>query len=210
VARIRSEQGFLMVELLMAITVMAVALTALVVVFSTSLLSMRIASQATTATLLADAQMETFRAMTARDIGIDLSAGTVAALDSTYTNDAACANSSISKTCAANTVPSTETGPTGTTPHTCATINGWYPNTLPCTPSRTVTAATTPASPDHRSYRVDTYVIQLAAVITGTLQRTRKQVTVIVRDGSALGRALARESSIFDCSTGVTPASIDC
>jgi type II secretory pathway pseudopilin PulG len=210
VAPIRSERGFLMVELLMAITVMAVALTALVVVFSTSLLSMRRASQVTTATLLADAQMETYRAMTARDIGIDLSAGTVAALDSNYTNDAACANSSISKTCAANTVPTTETGPTGTTPHACATINGWYPNTLPCTPSRTVSAATTPASPDGRSYRVDTYVIQLAAVVTGTQQRTRKQVTVVVRDGSSLSRGFARESSIFDCSTGVTPASTDC
>ena len=194
----------------MAITVMAIALTALVVVFSTSLLTMRRASQVTTATLLADAQMETYRAMTARDIGIDLSAGTVAALDSTYKNDAACANASISKTCAADTVPTTETGPTGTTPHTCATINGWYPNTLPCTPSRTVTAATTPASPDRRSYRVDPYVVQLAAVVAGTLQRTRKQVTVIVRDGSTLGRAFARESSIFDCSTGITPSSTDC
>jgi type II secretory pathway pseudopilin PulG len=211
VARIRNEQGFLMLELLMAITVMSIALTALVVVFSSSLLGMRRASQVTTATLLADAQMETYRAMTYRDIGIDFSAGTVAALDATYKNDPACANASISKTCAANTVPTTETGPTGAAPHTCATINGWYPNTLPCTPSRTVSGATSPASPDGRSYRVDTYVVQLAAVVAGTFQRTRKQVTVIVRDSSALGRTYASETSIFDCSTGtVDPNLPDC
>ena len=104
----------------------------------------------------------------------------------------------------------TETGPTGASPNSCATINGWYPNTLPCTPSRTVSSSTTPASPDGRSYRVDTYVTQLAATSTGTLQRTTKQVTVVVRDSSNLARVLARETSNFDCSTGVTPGSTDC
>ena len=199
-----------MVELLMAMTVMAIALSALVIVFTTSLIAMRQASQATTATVLADAQMETYRAMTSRDIGIDLAAGTIAALDSTYKNDAACANSTISKTCAADGVGSTETGPTGGSPHSCTQINAWYPNTLPCTESRTVSGATTPASPDGRSYRVDTYVTQLAATVSGTIYRTRRQVTVVVRDGSQLNRAFVRETSIFDCSTGVTPSSTDC
>src|SRR5579864_7188398 len=115
-----------MVELLVAMFVMTVALTALVAVFTTGILTMRRSSQLTTATFLADAQLETYSAMTSMDIGVDLSAGTVAALDSTYKNDAACANASTSKTCAANTVTSTETGPTGTTPDTCTTINTWY------------------------------------------------------------------------------------
>ena len=198
-----------MVELLMAMTIMAIALTALMIVFTTGLFAMRRANQTTTAALLADAQMETYRAMTSRDIGTDISAGTIAALDSTYTNDAACANSSISKTCAANGVGNTEIGPTGATPHTCTQINTWYPNTLPCTPSRTVTAASTPASPDGHSYRIDTYVIAVAATVSGTLQRASKQVTVVVRNGSNLN-VLARESSVFDCSTGVTPNSTDC
>lgn len=207
---IRSERGFLMVELLMAIVVMTIALTALLVVFSTGLVTMRNAGQVTTATLLADAQMETFRAMTSRDIGIDLTSGTVAALDSTYTNDPACANATISKTCAANGVVATEQGATGASPHTCTTIDGWYPNTLPCTPSRLVTASTSPASPDGRSYRIDTYVIMRAAVTTGTFQRAEKQVTIVVRDANALSHVLVRETSIFDCSTGITPGSTDC
>ena len=211
-ARTRDEQGFLMVELLMAITVMSIALTALVVVFTTGQFALRRATQTSTATFLADANMETFRAMTARDIGIDLSAGTVTALDATYKNDASCANPApTSTTCATNGVTSTETGPTGAIPDTCASINGWYPNTLPCTPSRTVNSSTTPASPDGRSYRVDTYVVQIAAGVTpGSLERTRKQVTVVVRDGSQLSSVLARETSIFDCSTGPTPNSTDC
>jgi type II secretory pathway pseudopilin PulG len=197
----------MMVELLVAMFVLTVALTALVAVFTTGILTMRKASQVTTATFLADAQLETYRAMTSMDIGIDVSAGTVAALDSTYTNDAACANASISKTCAANGVGSTETGPTGVTPDTCTTINTWYSSTSPCTPSRTITSASSPASPDGRSYRIDTYITQLAA--TGT-QRAQKQVTVVVRDGVTVSKIFVRDSSTFDCSTGVNPSSADC
>jgi type II secretory pathway pseudopilin PulG len=200
----------MMLELLIAITVMSVALTALIIVFTSSLIVMRQSSQATTATFIADAQMEAYRAMTSRDIGVDLSAGAISALDSTYTSDPACANASTSKTCAANGVAATETGPTGATPHTCAQINTWYPNTLPCNESRTITGSTTPASPDYHTYRVDTYITPLAATQSGTLYRTRKQVTVVVRDGAQLGRVFVRETSIFDCSTGITPGSTDC
>jgi hypothetical protein len=52
--------------------------------------------------------------------------------------------------------------------------------------------------------------VQLAAVATGTLERARKQVTVVIRDGTQLSTLLARETSVFDCSTGTTPASTDC
>lgn len=175
-----------MVELLMAMTILVIALTALLVVFTSSMFAQRRAGQRTTAAALADAQMETYRAMTWRDIGID----TTATVDSNYKNDAACANGA--NACATNGVAATEQGPSG--PNSCSTVNGWYPNTDPCMPSRTVSRSTTPASPDGRSYRVDTYV-----VLSGT--RT-KQVTVVVRDSGALGGSLARETSIFDCSTG--------
>jgi Tfp pilus assembly protein PilV len=207
----RDEQGFLMVELLTAMVVLGIALTALVTLFSTAILEMRSTSQQTTADFLADAQMETFRAMTSRDIGLDLSAATVAALDSTYTADPACVNPTIQADCTdSNGVSGTETPPTGTLPDSCTTIDAWYPNTLPCEPSRVVSATTTPASPDGHTYRIDTYVVELAATTTGTLQQARKEVTVVVRDGSQLSRTLARESSTFDCATGATPGSIDC
>ncbi|HZQ04436.1 MAG TPA: type II secretion system protein [Gaiellaceae bacterium] len=206
----RDERGFMMLELLMAMTVMAIALTAMIVVFTSAIFSTRRASQTTTAAILADAQMEAYRGMTSRDIGLDLSAGTVSALDSNYKNDPACANSTTGKTCATDGVATTETGPTGTSPHSCTTINAWYSNTLPCTPSRTVSGSTSPASPDGRSYRIDTYIVQLAATGGATPQRAQKQVTVVVRDSAALGTYLARETTVIDCSTGQTPNSSDC
>jgi type II secretory pathway pseudopilin PulG len=207
------EHGFMMVELLAAMFLMAVALTAMIAVFTTSAFGTRRAGQVTTAAFLADAQMETYRAMTSRDIGLDLSAGTVAALDSNYINDPACANSTIGKRCAADGVAATEIGPTGTSPHSCltgGTIDTWYSQTHPCTPSRTVDRSTTPASPDGRSYRIDTYIVQLAATGGSTPQRAEKQVTVVVRSSSALNTYLARETTIVDCSTGMTPGSSDC
>ena len=192
-----------MMELLMSVFVITLALTALLGVFAAGVFGMRGASRLTTAEFLADAQMETFRGMTSRDIGIDVTA----TLDNAYKNDSACANASTSTTCAGSGVSSTETAPTGATPDTCTTINGWFPNTLPCTPSRSITSATTPASPDGLSYRIDTYVVQLAAT---TALRTRKQVTVVVRPAGALSQVFARESSIFDCATAVTPNSNEC
>lgn len=201
----RAEDGFGLVELLIAMAVLSIGLLAIVSAFTSGTVAITRAAKKSTAALLADQQMETYRAMVSRDIAIDASA----TVDNTYKNDAACANPSTSKTCATNGVAATETGPTGTSPDSCTVINGWYPNTLPCTPSRTVSSATTPAAPDRRGYRVDTYVVQLSASTGALPQRSRKQVTVVVRDGSTLA-ALARETSIFDCSTGLVPNSTDC
>ncbi len=211
-ARLRRDDGFLMVELLMAITVMAIALTALVAVFSSGISSMGNSAGRTTATLLADAQMETFRTMAYRDIGLDLSTATVAGLDTTYTSDSACLNPTDGDTCAANGVAATETEPTGIQPNSCDTLIGWYPNTQPCVPSRSVTA-TTPAanpSPDGRPYRIDTYVYLAPTVTTaGAMKTEYKAVTVVVRDGRHLNITLARESSEFVCATAPAPNSLD-
>ena len=166
-ARLRRDDGFMMVELLMAITVMAIALTALVAVFSSGITSMGDSTGRTTATLLADAQMGTYQTMVYRDIGLDLGAATVAGLDSNYTSDSACANTATGETCAANGVQATETGPTGIVPNSCDTLDGWYLNTRPCDPSPLVTATSNPASPYCRSYRVDTYVYLAPGVHDG-------------------------------------------
>jgi type II secretory pathway pseudopilin PulG len=205
--RARTEQGFGMVELLIAMTVMNVAVMAIVAAFTSGTVAVTRASKVTTAATVADAQMETYRAMTSRDIGLDLSSGTIAALPAGYTSDTACANPGTSQTCSANGVATAMTGPTGA--NTCTIVNGWYPNTLPCTPSRTISGG---SSPDGRSYRIDTYVARLPAVNADgiTARRSRKQVTVVVRDGTLLTKVLVRETSIFDCSTGVTPNSNEC
>jgi type II secretory pathway pseudopilin PulG len=203
-ARFRDDEGFLMMDMLIAIIMLTVALSAMLVVFSSGLITITKNTWVSTANSLADAQMESYRMMTSRDIGLDLSASTVNALDSTYKSDTACANppGNTSTTCVLGSVSTVETAPTGS--DTCpTTIDAWYTDTDPCVPSRTISAA---SSPDHHAYRIDTYIVVLAASST---ERTRKEVTIVVRNGSTLA-ALARESSIFDCSSGVTPGSGQC
>ena len=62
--------------------------------------------------------------------------------------------------------------------------------------------------PDGRSYRIDTYVVALPAVATGTAgnpragARAQKQVTVVVRKADEDQRTLARLVTNFDQSTG--------
>jgi len=215
VLRLRRDDGFMMVELLMAITVMAIALTTLVAVYSSGIIGMGKSSDQTTATLLADAQMESYHIMVYRDIGLDLGATALAALDSTYKSDSACANTATSTTCNADGADNTETEPTGSLPDSCTSINTWYPNTDPCVASRSVNSGTTPASPDGHSYRVDTYVILVPAVTSTdggqSIQDAYKRVTVVVRNGNQLSTILARESSDFACATGQVPGdTTDC
>ena len=66
-------------------------------------------------------------------------------------------------------------------------------------PTQTVTG------PDHRQYRVDTYITYLNPVGGSTTGRQEKQIMVIVRDATASGLAiLARNASTFDQSTYAT------
>jgi type II secretory pathway pseudopilin PulG len=212
---VHDEEGFGLIELVIAMSVTSIALMALVAAMSSGTVAIKRAANITTAATMAETQMEAYRAMTSRDIGLDISSGTVAALDATYKADAACYDSSTAKDCTQAGVSASKAliGPSGTTPDTCTTINGWYTNTRPCTPSRLVSGSTTPVSPDRRSYRVDTYINQIPAAAgtsTSLGSRTTKQVTIVVRDGTVLTKVLARETSIFDCSTGITPNSTDC
>jgi uncharacterized protein (TIGR02598 family) len=212
---VHDEEGFGLIELVIAMSVTSVALMALVAAMASGTVAIKRAANITTAATIAETQMEAYRAMTSRDIGVDIAAGTVSALDATYKADSACYDSSTAKDCTQAGVSASKAliGPSGAAPNSCTAINGWYPNTLPCKPSRLVTGSTTPASPDRRSYRIDTYISQIpAATATSTSlgSRTTKQVTIVVRDGSVLTKVLARETSIFDCSTGATPNSTDC
>jgi prepilin-type N-terminal cleavage/methylation domain-containing protein len=86
-ARLSSEDGFGMIELLAAITVLVVGLLAVYSMFQTSLMQIRRASTVTTAAALADTEMEKYRAIKYESLGLADSA--VASTDSTYKADAA-------------------------------------------------------------------------------------------------------------------------
>jgi Tfp pilus assembly protein PilV len=202
---IKSESGFGLVELLIAMVIMQVALLAVVGVFGAGSVALATASHVNTAAMLADQQMELYRAMPYDAIGLDTTASTT----STYTLDTTVCAAGQTPTCN-NTPPRNNNTPsTGT--WSCTATSGSTSVSLyfsangvnPCTPQRTVSGS---SSPDGHPYEVDTYITWGAAI---SLQRAVKQVTVIVRDGRKTTRELAKEVTTFDCSTG-SPTNTTC
>jgi Tfp pilus assembly protein PilV len=166
--KVRSEQGFGLIELLMAMVMLNVGILALVAAFQSGAIALRRSSHISTAMTLADSQMELYRALTYSQIVLD--ATQLASVDTTYKCDttlgAACPNS-------------TSADVTGT----CSS------QANACNPSRVVTGYG-----DNYRYRVDTYILS----ITPSTGRPLKQVTVVVRDGNNLAKTFARETSTFD------------
>jgi type II secretory pathway pseudopilin PulG len=77
----KSEEGFGLIELLIAMTVMVVAIMAIVAAFNSGMVTLNRASRASTAATLADIQMEGFRKMTYASITPTCASGTSAATD---------------------------------------------------------------------------------------------------------------------------------
>jgi Tfp pilus assembly protein PilV len=177
--RLRSDAGFGLIELLMAMVMLNIGILAIVAAFNSGMFALKRAGQLSTASALADSQMETYRAITYAAIGLDSTAlGTV---DDTYKCD-----SVLGAGC-----------PNSTTPEVTQTCAGGAPLTNECNPSRSVTGAD--RKPDRKPYRIDTYI----TTTTPTNGRDVKVVTVVVRDGNHISaRPLARIASTFDQSTG--------
>jgi Tfp pilus assembly protein PilV len=129
-ARLREEGGFGLIELLLAMLILNVGLLAVVAAFNSGIIAVQRASRVTTASVLADQQMERYREITYASIRLDATSATTADSDPTYQGDSA------------------RTYPTAQVTGTCSGV----PNE--CNPSRTVTGA------DKRLYRVDTYILQ--------------------------------------------------
>src|SRR5918999_580346 len=131
VRRLRADQqGFGLIELLIAMVILNVGLLAIVASFQAGIVTLSRASRITTAAVLADQQMEQYRAITYDSIR--LASATIPAA-APYTTDPA-------YTCSGCT-------PLITTP-TCS--GPPYPDE--CNASRSATGA------DNKSYQVDTYI----------------------------------------------------
>lgn len=174
-------------------TVLSVALLALLASFSSGAVALRRAGHLSTAAALAEKQMELYRRL--RFLCIRLEPTSIPST-TPYTSDTAYSSSQITTT----------------------SLPGFCPNTgLPdeWNASREVTSSTAPASPDGYSYRVDTYVVWYCptGTLTGTADvplclpapglpaaRPVKRVTVVVRDLNALATSYARTTSTFDAS----------
>jgi Tfp pilus assembly protein PilE len=169
----RQQGGFGLIELLMAITVLNIGILAVVAAFNSGIVTVRRSSMTATASVLADQQIELYRAVTYDQIALDTAS--LGSVDNTYKCDSVLGSSCPNSTSSLVQV-------------TCATV------TDQCNPSRVVTG------PDRHSYRIDTYILNDHPQSTS---RTLRKVTVVVRDGRTLSKTLARETSTFDCSTAL-------
>jgi prepilin-type N-terminal cleavage/methylation domain-containing protein len=205
VDRVQEQDGFGLVELLIALTVMAIGIMAIVAGFSSGILAVSRASQIATAGTLADKQMEAYRALGYKQIA--LNSTEVGAAASPYSGDAALSGS------APGNVDLTNSNLSATD------YDGSYctgsPVPATCKPVRT-TASGSLTAPDGRSYRLDTYIVwscaspfvlagsTIAPTCTsgGTTALAVKQVTVVVRDGvTPATKTWFRETSTFDRNT---------
>jgi type II secretory pathway pseudopilin PulG len=180
-ARLRCERGFGLIELLMAMTMLNIGILALVAAFNSGAFALRRSGMASTASALADQQMELYRLNKYTAILLDTTAEATARTDTTYNCDTALSGCSggltqYTATCTALT------GETGSPPPRC-------------NPSRVL------IGPDRHRYRIDAYIVTQYPTGSGS-SRQNKLVTVVVRDGNNTATVLARESSTFDAATG--------
>src|SRR5215831_10491684 len=92
--RLSDEAGFGMMEMAIALMFFTISISVLMVSFSTSAVAMKRSGSMSTAGVIADSQMERYRAMAYNWIGLD----TAAATDATYTGDVACVGAGCSNT----------------------------------------------------------------------------------------------------------------
>lgn len=107
--RLRSEGGLGLVELLMAMVMLNIGLLAVVAAFSSGIISLNRASRITTASVLADQQMELYRALTYASIRLDTTA--VGTTDQKYKDDPLLGGSTSSLITASCAGPPAECNP---------------------------------------------------------------------------------------------------
>jgi prepilin-type N-terminal cleavage/methylation domain-containing protein len=181
VARLRRQEGFGLIELLIAMTVLVVGLLALFAAYSAGYVSLRRGTRVGSATLLADSQMERYRAVNYANINLNCGGVTCPNEDSTYKTDSAYSSAAQIATASTSCTDAT------------------------CLPTQTKTG------PDGRSYRVDTYIAwncvgggtlsTSPSVTCGVGQPApMKLVTVVVRKSS--GGTWVSEASDFAALSG--------
>lgn len=129
IARLRTEKGFGLLELLISLTMLNVGVLAIVAAFNSGTFAIQRASQTSTASVLADKQLELYRSLLWSNIALDAGSVSTAAGNSAYTGDSAYSAGQVTKTCSGSPLPDE------------------------CTAMRTLTG------PDKLTYRVDSYVV---------------------------------------------------
>jgi type IV pilus modification protein PilV len=114
-SRLRREEGFTLVELLIAMIVLTIGIMALVAAYTSAYAALNRATRVSSARMVADAQMERFRALQYSAIQLNTTCGTSCTVDATYTGDTAYSSTAQVTGCAstdATCLPTqTKTGP---------------------------------------------------------------------------------------------------
>jgi prepilin-type N-terminal cleavage/methylation domain-containing protein len=205
-AKLDDERGFGLIELIMAMTIMTVALIALIGAFVAGEVSLGHSSDERTAGTIAEQQLELYRATNYCQIALtgDAAGNLTPTPASPYQSESAYSATQVTTQLADSWC--TNQNPAQSPPYsTCLYTLGARPSPPlnACKPLQTVTG------PDGRPYQVDTYItfgVGGTSPIAGGIGSTYlgsevKQVTVDVRDGTTLHQ-LAREVSTFDPMTG--------
>lgn len=160
IERLRSEEGFGIVELIVATVVLTVALLALMASYDEAFVSLHKSARTSSAATLAETQLELYGALPYASIGLSSSKLTTAkASDAYYSTDEATLT------------------PTGTdvTNASCDTTSAQ------CLPVQASVKGS-----DGKNYRIETFVRDVTQTLTvGTT--TERVVTVIVRDPNTSG-----------------------
>jgi type IV pilus assembly protein PilV len=213
--RLLSDGGFSLVELIIAMMILNIGLAALLSALVSSATTIRRAGRTATASTLADAQVELYRALTYPAIALDSTA--VAATDSTYTGDAALSGTSdittttgcttsLGSAVTASTTPQTATPASMTTiaPGTALTIDRGTASAetvnVTATTATTITAVFTKShsagaavllpqcTPSRTVTGPDHLSYRVDTYVTAHTPpsgRAGKLVTVVVRDGTS-------------------------
>ncbi|MGH3066286.1 MAG: type IV pilus modification PilV family protein [Gaiellaceae bacterium] len=117
ISRLRGQEGFALIEMLIAIVVINVGLLAILLALQSGMITLRTSAERSTASAVADRQIERYRALAFAAIYLDATLAAPAATDSTYETDTAYSASQVTQTCtplsAACTPSQTVTGPDG-------------------------------------------------------------------------------------------------
>ena len=131
-ARLQSQRGFALIELIAAIVMINIGILAILLTLNSGQVTLRRSAELSTASVVADKHMERFRALPYGSIYLDTASLDAINADTTslgtiYRGDSAYSATQVNQTCS--------------------------PLVAACTPSQTVTG------PDGRTYRIDTYIV---------------------------------------------------
>jgi type IV pilus modification protein PilV len=147
--RVRGEDGFTLVELLIAMIVLTVGILALVAAYTSGYVALNRATRVSSAQVIADSQMERFRALSYTGIWLNTTCGTSCAEDTTYKGDSVYSSAAAVTGCTttdSSCLPTQmKTGPDGTSYRLDTYVEyGCLSGTLVTSPSLTC-GSTSPA-----------------------------------------------------------------